>query len=134
MHKLSFIITSVISAALFVGGCSKSQIPPNANVQDLGIIRLKPQIPKQLPLSGDLSLYCAFGRPEQLPEKLETVMTLTNLPDGSLHLCVENIPTPRDYKRLCLKHAEFTFRSGAHCELKIGENAWLRFTPVLEEN
>lgn len=132
MRSSSFtIVAAAIMIAAFLVGCSKSQIPPNAHVQDLGVVQLKLQAPQPISLSGDMSLYCAVVRPEQLPQKLELLMSLTNSPDGSVHLTLDNNPTPTDYMRLWLRHLDVPFKSGVVYEARIGENAWLRFTPVI---
>jgi hypothetical protein len=79
-----------------------------------------------------MSLYCVTGRPEQLPQKVEFTLSLTKSPDGTARLALEGVPTPADYRRLWLKHSDFPFKPGAICEAKIGEDAWIRFTPVAE--
>jgi hypothetical protein len=131
MRKSPFI-TLVVLASILLSGCSKSQIPSNAHVQDLGVVRLKAEGPTPIPLSGDMSLYCVAGRPEQLPQKVEFTMSLTKSPDGSVRLALDGVPTPADNARLWLKHLSVPFKSGALCEAKIGEDAWIRFTPVAE--
>ena len=131
MRKLPSITLTVL-ASILLSGCSKSQIPSNAHVQDLGVVRLNAQSPTPIPLTGDLSLYCVAERPEQLPQKVQFTMSLTKSPDGSVRLALDGVPTPADYTRLWLKHLDVPFQSGTAYETKIGEDAWIRFTPVLE--
>jgi len=114
--------------------CSKNSLPPNAHVEDLGVLHLTAQTPKQMPLPGDPSLYCVTGRPEQMAQKVELSITATQLPDASLRLALDIVPTPADYHRLSLKHAEMPFKSGSTCWVKAGENTWLKFTPTLDVN
>jgi hypothetical protein len=130
--RILFIPTVAILTGIFVSGCSKSQIAANAHVQDLGVVRLKAQSPTPISLPGDVSFYCTAGRPEQLPQKVVLTMSLTKSHDGSIWLAMDNVPTPADYARLSVKHVEFPFQSGVVCEAKIGENAWVRFTPIQE--
>jgi hypothetical protein len=131
MGKSPFTALAILATVLWTG-CSKSQIPSNAHIQDLGVVRLMAQSPTPIRLSGDMSLYCVAGRPEQLPENVEFNMSLTKSPDGAVRLAADGVPTPADYRRLWLKHLDFPFKSGAVCKVKIGEDAWIRFTPVVE--
>jgi hypothetical protein len=126
------ITTIAILTGIFAAGCAKSIIPKNAHVQDLGIVQLKAASPTPISLSGDVSLYCVSGRPEQLAQKVALSMNLKKSADGSIWLALDNTPTPADYARLKVKHVEFPFQSGAACEVKVGENAWIRFTPIQE--
>jgi|WetSurMetagenome_2_1015567.scaffolds.fasta_scaffold534804_2 hypothetical protein len=134
MRKSSFIITitPAILAALFVAGCSRSQIPPNAHVQDLGVLKLQAGTRTPMPLAGDVSLYCVASRPEQLPQKVEFFATVTNASNNTQRLDVDVVPTPVDYQRLGLKHLSVPFHPGERYEFKVSENEWVRFIPRLE--
>jgi len=127
-----------VFGAVLVGmcliGCSKNPIPPNAHVQELGVLKLKAHTPEQMPVSGDVSLYCAFSRPEQLPKKVELFATITESPDKEARRVVDVVPTPADYKRLDLKQANMPFHSGEQYALRVGENEYIRFTPTLDIN
>jgi hypothetical protein len=101
-------------------------------VQDLGVLKLQADTPKQLPVSAEVSLYCVTGRPEQLPQKVELFATVTNASDNAQRLDVDVVPTPADYHRLGLKHLSVPFHSGERCEFKVSENEWVRFTPTLD--
>ena len=129
MNKFPVIATL---AALCAVSCSKHPIPSDAHVEDLGVLHLTAQTPKQMPLPGDPSLYCVTGRPEQMAQKIEMAATVTRLPDASLRLALDIVPTPADYHRLSLKHAEMPIHSGSACWVKAGENTWLKFTPMLD--
>ncbi len=124
-------MVGVVLAGLCVVSCSKNSIPLNAHVQDLGGLEFRANTPKQLPVSGDVSLYCVSGRPEQLPQKVELLCTVTRSPDNLLHLGLEVVPTPGDYKRLWLKQLSVPVRSGDLCEVRVGENEWIRFTATV---
>jgi hypothetical protein len=115
-------------------GCSKNSIPANAHVQELGVLKLKADTPAEMPVSKDVSLYCAYGRPEQMPQKIQLFANVTQSPDKSLRLVVDVVPTPADYKRLNLKHADVPLRSGEHYAFKVGDNEWVGFTPTVEVN
>ena len=137
MRKSSFIIiiAPVILAALFVAGCSRSQIPSrasNAHMQDLGVLKLQAGTRTPMPLAGDVSLYCVFSRPEQLPQKVEFFATVTNAPDNTQRLEVDVVPTPADSRRLWLKHASVPFHPGERHEFRVAENEYVRFTPTLD--
>ena len=133
MRKSSFTITiaPAILAALFVAGCSRSQIPHNAHVQDLGVLKVQVGTRTPMPLAGDVSLYCVAASPEQLPQKVEFFATVTNA-DNTLRLDVDVVPTPADYQRLGLKHFSVPFHAGERCEFKVSQNEWVRFTPRLD--
>ncbi len=118
---------------LCVGNCSTSSIPASARVQDLGVLALKADVPRQIPLSGTASSYCVALKPEQLPQKVELFATLARLPDKTLRIWLELVPTPSDYDRLWLKRLSAQVRSGDRCEIRVGEHEWIRFTPTLEE-
>jgi hypothetical protein len=115
-------------------GCSKNPIPANAHVQELGVLKVKVDTAEPMPVSDDVSLYCAFSRPEQLPQKVQLFATVAQSPDKSLRLVVDVVPTPADYKRLQLKQASFPFHSGERCALRVGENEYIKFTPTLDVN
>lgn len=126
------ITTVAILTSIFALGCSRSQIPAGAHVQDLGVVRLNTQSPTPIPLSGDVSHYCVPGSPEQLAKKVELSMKLKKSADGSLWVVLHNTPTPADYARLSFKHGEFLLESGGPFVVKISEKAWIRFTPIQE--
>lgn len=112
--------------------CSKNPIPPNAHVQELGVLTFKANTPKQLPVYGDPSLYCVWGRPEQLAKKVELFATAKQWRDNTILVDLDVMPTPADYKRLNLKHGSFAADSGKRCLFRITDNEWISFTPKLE--
>ncbi|HWQ92533.1 MAG TPA: hypothetical protein VN673_12745 [Clostridia bacterium] len=121
----------VVLVPLCLLGCSKHSLPPNAHVQELGVLKLTHDTPKRLPASEDVSLYCVAGRPEQLPQKVELFATVTHASDQTLRLDIDVVPTPADYQRLGLKHLSVPFRSGERYEFKVSESEWVQFIPTL---
>src|SRR3954451_14844 len=109
-HTIRMI--SAVLVGLGLVSCSKNPIPANAHVQALGVLKLKTGTPEKMPVSEDVSLYCAYSRPEQLPQKVKLFATVTESPDKSHRLVVDVVPTPSDYKRLNLKQANIPFHSG----------------------
>jgi hypothetical protein len=101
-------------------------------VQDLGVLKLKADTPKKLPVSEDVSLYCVSGTPEQLPQRVELFATVTNAADNTQRLDVDVVPTPADYHRLWLKHGSVPLHLGEQCAFRVSENEWVQFTPTLD--
>ena len=127
-------LAGAVLAGLCLMGCSQNPIPPNAHVQELGVLKLKAGAPVQMPVSDDVSLYCAFSRPEQLPQKVQLFATVAESPDKSKspRLVVDVVPTPADYKRLNLKQANIPLHPGEHYAMRVGDNEYIRFTPTLD--
>jgi hypothetical protein len=116
MRTLSFVTLSAATLALlFIIGCSKSPLPPNAQVQELGEIELAPQTPKHVPLGDGKDL----------------VLTVTGLPDGKIQVDVDIEPKPTDGKVPAFKHAQFTAPSGEKVQLSLGDR-FVGFTPKLK--
>jgi hypothetical protein len=116
MRTPSYIsIQAAILATMFAVGCSKSPLPPNAHVQELGEIELTVQTPKRVPLG----------------EGKELVVATTLLPDGRIQLDLEVEPKPTDGRIPPFKHAQFTMRPGDRVETSLGDR-FVRFVPRLQ--
>ena len=108
-------IYGAILAIMFAVSCSKSPLPPNARVQELGEIELVAQTPKRVSLG----------------EGKELVIVTTVLPDSRIQLDVDVEPKPTDGKIPPFKHGQFTMRSGDHVEASLGDR-FVRFIPKLK--
>jgi hypothetical protein len=134
MHTMKTSLVSAITPVLFAAllGCSRNNLPPNAHVQELGVLKLSASTRTLLPVAPDVSLYCVESRPDQLPQKIELFATVSNASDNTQTLNIDVVPTPSDYMRLGLKHLTVPFRSGKLYEVKVSQNEWIRFTPKLD--
>ena len=111
MRKLPIISYSAILAFMLTVSCSKSPIPPNVKVQDLGKIELTTQTPKHVSLG----------------EGKELVITTTLLPDGSIQLKCAFEPKTVDG----INYLEITMHSGKHVVANLGGRL-VGFTPKLK--